>query len=83
MKIVRQKLTTNDFQDLPFRPIVSSIATYSCNLAKFLSELLDSVIPNEHCATDSFIFCEEIQGLSADNYVLVSYDICSFLQAFH
>ena len=67
----------NDFQNLPFRPIVSSIATYNCNLAKFLSELLDPVILSEHCSNNSFIFCEEIQGLSADDYFLISYDICS------
>ena len=43
------KLLSNDLQDLYFRPIVSSIATYNYNLAKFLSELLNPVIPNEHC----------------------------------
>ena len=71
------KLLSNDFQDLSFRPIVSSIATYNYNLAKFLSELLDPVIPNEHCAKESFSFCEEIQGVSANDYFLVSYDVCS------
>ena len=65
------KLLSNDFQDLSFRPIVSSIATYNYNLAKFLSELLDPVIPNEHCAKDSFSFCEEIQGVTANDYFLV------------
>ena len=30
------KLLSNDFQDLSFRPIVSTIATYNYNLAKFL-----------------------------------------------
>ena len=71
------KLLSNDFQDLSFRPIVSSIATYNYNLAKCLSELLDPVIRNEYCAKDSITFCEEIQGLSANDYFLVSYDVCS------
>ena len=71
------KLLSNDFEDLSFHPIVYSIATYNYNLAKFLSELLDPVIPNEYCAKDSFTFCEEMQGVSANDYFLVSYDVCS------
>ena len=49
------KLLSNAFQGLSFHPIVSSIATYNYNLAKFLSEILDQVIPNEHCAKNSFV----------------------------
>ena len=69
---------SNNFQDLSFRPIVSFIATYISSLAKFFSELLNPVIPNEHCAKDSFILCEEIQRASANDYFLVSYDVWSF-----
>ena len=71
------KLLSKDFQDLSFRPTASSIATYIYNLAKFLSELLDPVIPNKHCFKDPFSFCEKIQGVSANDYFLVSYDVCS------
>ena len=71
------KLLSNDFQHLSFHPIVTSIATNNYNLAKFLSELLDPVIRNEYFAKDSFTFCEEIQGVSANDYFLVSYDVCS------
>ena len=61
-------------------PLSSYCFFYSnIQLAKFLSELLDPVIPSEHCGNNSFIFCEEIQGLSADDYFLISYDICSLL----
>ena len=35
---------------LTFRPIVSSIGTYNYNLAKFLTDMLDPVIPTEYCA---------------------------------
>ena len=42
-----------------FRLIVSSIATYNYNLAKFMTDMLDPVIPTEYCAKDSFSFCKE------------------------
>ena len=66
-----------DSDDFSLGPIVSSIGTYNCNLAKFLTELLDPVIPKEHCAKDSFNFCEEIQQVSNNDNFLVSYDVCS------
>ena len=65
---------SNDFS---LRPIISSIGTYNYNLAKFLTELLDPVISKEHCAKDSFSFCEEIQQVSSNDNFLVSYDVCS------
>ena len=58
-----------DSDDFSLRPIISSIGTYNYNLAKFLTKLLDPVIPKEHCAKDSFSFCEEIQQVSgSDNF---------------
>ena len=68
-----------DSDDFSLRPIISSIGTYNYNLAKFLTELLDPVISKEHCAKDSFSFCEEIQQISYNANFLVSYDVCSFL----
>ena len=50
----------SDSDDFSPRAIISSIGTYRYNLAKFITELLDSVIPKEHCAKDSFSFYEEI-----------------------
>ena len=35
---------------LTFHPIVSSIGTYNYQLAKFLTDMLDPVIPTEYCA---------------------------------
>ena len=72
-----QKVLPNDFPDISLCSIVSFIATYNYNLAKFISELLNPVISNEHCAKDSFTFCEEIQGASVNDYFLVSYDVWS------
>ena len=66
-----------DSDDFSLRTIISSIGTYNYNLAKFLTELLDPVIPKEHCAKDSFSFCEEIQQVSSKNNFLVLYDVCS------
>ena len=37
----------------PLRPIVSSINSYNLNLAKYLSSLLNPLIPNNHSAKDS------------------------------
>ena len=67
-----------DSNDFSLRPTISSIGRYNYNLAKFLTELLDSVIPKEHCAKDSFSFCEEIQQVSSNDNFLVSYDVHSF-----
>ena len=48
-----------------FQSIVSSIGTYSYKLAKFLGELLNPIIPSQHCVKDSFTSCKEIQELSS------------------
>ena len=58
------------------------MGTYDYNLAKFLTELLDPVIPKEHCAKDSFSFCEEIQKVSTNDNFLVSYMSVVFLQVY-
>ena len=73
-KIHKMLFDSNDFS---LRPIISSIGTYSYNLAKFLNELLDPVILKEHCTKDSFSFSEEIQQTSGNDNFLVSYDVCS------
>ena len=53
------KLKHNNVNDLSVSPIILSIGTYSYNLAKFLSYLLEPVISTTHCDKDSFSFCEE------------------------
>ena len=47
-------------------------------LAKFMTSMLDLVIPKDHCTKDSFSFCKEIKKVSSTNKFLISYDICSF-----
>lgn len=56
---------------------ITFTATYTYNLATFLSELLIPVIPNEHYAKDSLTFCEEIPTTSTNDYFIVSYDFYS------
>ena len=75
LRKIRKMLFDSD--DFSFRPIISSVGTYNYNVAKFLVELLYPVIPKEHCATNSFSFCEEIQQISGNDNFLVSYDVCS------
>ena len=67
---------------LTFGPIVSSIGAYNYKLPKFLTSMLDPVIPKDHCTKDSFSFCKEMKKVSSTNKFLISYDICSLLLAF-
>ena len=53
-----QKLKSES-DKLIFRLIVSSIGTYNYKLAKFLTSMLDPVIPKDHCTKDSFSFCTD------------------------
>ena len=55
--------------NLSLRPIVSSIGTYNYHLSKFLTNLLDPIIPTTHCTKDSLTFCEEIKNGLLRNYV--------------
>ena len=62
---------------LTFRPIVSSIGAYNYKLAKFLTSMLDPVIPIDHWTKDSFSFCKVIKKVSSTNKFLIYYDICT------
>ena len=73
-KIHKLNLQRNN---LSLDPIVSSIGTCNYHLFKFLTDLLDPIIPTSHCTRDSFTFCEEIKKVSSSNRFLISYDVCS------
>ena len=60
-----------------FRPIVSSIGTYNCQLAIFLGKLLDDIILNHHSAKDTFSLVEELKTVSVTKKYMVSYDVTS------
>ena len=74
--VLRHKLKSES-DKLTFRPIVSSIGAYNYKLAKFLTSMLDPVIPIDHWTKDSFSFCKEIKKVSSTNKFLIYYDICS------
>ena len=65
----------DDSSTPPFRPIVSSIATYNYNLAKYLCTLLNPHIPNDYCAHDTFTFVSEVTRLHTLNKFMVSFDV--------
>ena len=60
-----------------FRPILSSIGTYSYQLAKFLCKLLDDVIPKDHSIKNTFSFVEELKTVSVTDTYIVFYDVTS------
>ena len=57
--------------------IVSSIVTYNYNLAKFLTVMLDLMIPTEYYAKNSLSFCKEVQQVSSSNKFMISNYVCS------
>ena len=63
--------------NLSLRRIVCSLGTYNYHLSKFLTDLLDPIIPTFHCTKDSFRFCKEIKKVSGTNRFLISYDVYS------
>ena len=56
---------------LTIRSIVSSTGTYKYKMTKYLGELLNPIIPTQHCATDSFSFWKEIQDVRAFNKFMI------------
>lgn len=59
----------------PFCPIVSSVGTYSYELAKYLCILLEPHILSEHCALDTFTFVCEINELPLFGKFMVCFDV--------
>ena len=45
-----------------FRPIVSSIGTFNYHLARFLCDLLSSLVPNDYSYKDTFSFASQIKN---------------------
>ena len=61
----------------PFRPIVSSIGIYNCNLAQYLGSPLSPHIPSNYSTKASFMFIEEIQLVSVTDQFLISFGVTS------
>ena len=62
---------------LKLRPIVSSIGTFNYNLARFLCDLLLSLLPNGYSCKDTFSFVSQIKNANLSRKFLVSYDVSS------
>ena len=53
------------------RPIVSSIGTFNYNLARFLCDLLSTLVPNDYSCKDIFSFVSQIKNANFSRKVLV------------
>ena len=67
--------SSNSFPKL--RPIVSSIGTFSYNLAHFFYDLLSPLVPNDYSCKDTFSFVSQIKNANLSKNFLVSYDVTS------
>ena len=62
--------------DIPLRPIISAIGSYTHSLAKFLSEILKPYAQNEYTIKDSFSFVNELLSVSSIPF-MCSLDVVS------
>ena len=58
-------------------PIVSSIGTFNYDLARFLCDLLSSIVPDDYSCKDTFSFVFQIQNANLSVKFLVSYNVTS------
>ena len=59
------------------RPIVSSIDTFDYVLARFLYDLLLTVVPDDYSCKDIFSFASQIKNAHPSGKFFVSHDITS------
>ena len=59
------------------RPTVSSIGTFDCKLARFLCDLLSSLVPDGYSCIDSFCFVSQIKNINLSKTFFVSYNATS------
>ena len=71
-----QKFSSSDsFPKL--RAIVSSIATFNCNLPRFLCDLFSPLVPNDYSCKDTFSFVSQTKNANLSKTFLVSNDVTS------
>ena len=61
----------------PLRPILLSINSYTYNLASYLCAILTPFILRVYCTQDSFTIIKDIQEVSTQDSLMVSYNVCS------
>ena len=59
------------------RPIVSSIGTFSYNLARFLCDLFSPLVRNDCSCKDTFSFASQIKNANLSKKFLASYSVTS------
>ena len=59
------------------RPIVSSVGTFNCNLARFLCDLLAPFVSNDYSCKDTFSFVSQIKNANLSKKFFVSYNVTS------
>ncbi|CAM2729790.1 unnamed protein product [Rotaria socialis] len=66
-------------ENVPLRPVLSSIGTFNYGLAKALSQILSTIIEKKNMIRDSFDFVKEVRTLSKDfsKHRMVSFDVSS------
>ncbi|XP_078621335.1 uncharacterized protein LOC144887811 [Branchiostoma floridae x Branchiostoma japonicum] len=66
-------------QDVPLRPIVSSIGSVTYELAKFLAKILGPLVgKSQHHVQNSADFVDKIKDLRVEeDEIITSYDVCS------
>ena len=60
--LLQNSQVKNNINDLSLHPIILSIGTYSYNLAKFLSSLLEAVVSTTHCTKDYLASVRKSKG---------------------
>ena len=58
-------------------PIVSSIGTFSYNLARVLCDLHSHLVPNDYSCKDTFSFFSKIENANLSRKFIVSCDVAS------
>ena len=58
-------------------PIVSSIGTFNHNVARFLCDLLSTLVPNDYSCKDTFSFVSQINNVNLSKNVFLSYNVTS------
>ena len=61
----------------PFRPTVSSFNTFNYQLAKYLCNLLQPLLPNTYPISDTFSLVQELKTIDISNKFMVSFDVVS------
>ena len=64
------------FTDIPMRPIVSSIGTYSYELSKYLVDMLKPLTTNDYTIKVSFSFVNELNPVTNVPF-MSSFDVTS------